>query len=189
MNDSELIMQIMNGAPTEWNAVLTTHLFDKVEDLQRAIKYHEETLIKTGRPVRPQEGFRNPRFFSNRASDTVPPQIQQQDYRRNETAQPRTYLVGWSPNLGKPLFPKDDSVVSKGKSPEEKGARPCRYCGSGKHWDNDCKHARKGAKQVRVNLATMSTEDLQAQDDYDELYFGESEQDETFNETEESKDF
>lgn len=33
MNDSELIMQIMSGAPTEWNMVLTTYLFDKVEDL------------------------------------------------------------------------------------------------------------------------------------------------------------
>jgi hypothetical protein len=173
MSDNELIMQIMSGAPSEWNAILTTHLFDKVEDLQRAIKYHEDTLTKTGRPIRPQEGFRN-RDFSNRNNEDQTPK---QHFNNNSGgSQARTNLVGWSPNLGAPLFPKDDSTISKGKTPDQKGARPCRYCGSGKHWDNDCKHARKGAKQVRTNFASMTQEDLQAQDDYDQLYYEDSEE-------------
>jgi hypothetical protein len=185
MSDSELIMQIMSGAPTEWNTVLTTHLFDKVEDLQRAIKYHEETLVRTGRLIRPQEGFRT-RPFQNRNNEDQNPK---QNFNKNDSNPPRTYLVGWSPNLGAPLFPKDDTTVSKGKTPEMKGARPCRYCGSGNHWDNDCKHARKGAKRVKTNFASMNQEDLHAQDEYERLYYGSSEEEEETAKPCDEKDF
>ncbi|KIJ28332.1 hypothetical protein M422DRAFT_189841 [Sphaerobolus stellatus SS14] len=172
MNDTELMMDIMSGVPVEWNTVLTTHLFEKVKDLQRAIKYHEETLIKTGQPIRPLE-MTSPR--------TTPYQSQQ------------TNLVGWSSNLGPPPFPKDDSTVSRGRTPEQKGARPCRHCGSGKHWDNECKHSRKGGRQVRANFVHYTPDDLRAQAAYDDLYYEESatedEQEIEANEIEGNKDF
>ncbi|KAF8981323.1 hypothetical protein BDQ17DRAFT_1438474 [Cyathus striatus] len=76
--------------------------------------------------------------------------------------------------------------VSKGRhncfqewTPESKNARPCRHCGSRKHWDYDCKHARKGMRQVRANLVSVDPEpdDLQAQADYDDLYYNISSED------------
>lgn len=79
----------------------------------------------------------------------------------------------------KPQFPKDDATVSKRGTPEEKGARPCRHCGSGKHWDPDCKYARKGIRQARVNVVQTTEEDHQAQEDYDDLYYNLPSEDES----------
>ena len=79
--------------------------------------------------------------------------------------------AGWSKNTLNPQFPKDDSNISPHSTPEEKGARPCRHCGSGKHWDKDCKYARKGEKQARVNMVGTTTEDEQAQEEYDNAYY------------------
>ncbi|KIJ24056.1 hypothetical protein M422DRAFT_275262 [Sphaerobolus stellatus SS14] len=155
MTDGELIMQIMNGAPVEWNAILTTHLYDKAEDLQRGVKYHEQTLLKTGQPIQPQEGLRVNRYQQFRSYGE--PRNRQSQPKENFN-QARTHLIGWSPSVGQPTFPKDDSTVSKSRTPEQKGARPCRYCGSGRHWDNDCKYSRKGARQVRANFAYLSLE-------------------------------
>ncbi|KAF7306872.1 TY3B-TY3B protein [Mycena indigotica] len=78
---------------------------------------------------------------------------------------------GASRNLPPAPFPKDDANVSKKATPESKGARPCRHCGSGKHWDNECKHAFRGNKTVRAHLAAATEEELDAQEDYDDLYY------------------
>ena len=53
-------------------------------------------------------------------------------------------LVGLSPSIDKPQFPRADKTVLKGKMPEQLNVQSCRHCGSGQHWDNDCKHAKKG---------------------------------------------
>jgi hypothetical protein len=76
------------------------------------------------------------------------------------------------------LFPKDDSNVSKRATPESKNARPCRHCGSGKHWDYECKHAIKGNKIARTHLATSTSDDLEAQEEYDNLFYELSEDEE-----------
>ena len=82
------------------------------------------------------------------------------------------YLVGSFKGLEPPKVPKDDSNVSrKGKTPEEKGARPCRHCGSGKHWDNECQHSFKGNRAVRANLSQISGEETIAQNKYNDLYY------------------
>ena len=82
-----------------------------------------------------------------------------------------TNLVGWSENLPKPPFPKDDKNVSSKKTPESQGAQPCRHCGSGKHWDNECHHSRKGERQARVNYVQLEEMDYEAQENYDNLYY------------------
>lgn len=57
-------------------------------------------------------------------------------------------------------------------TPESKGARPCRHCGSGKHWDNECKHSRQGERWIHANLAFHNDEDKSnAQAEYDKLYY------------------
>ena len=80
-------------------------------------------------------------------------------------------LVRWSKNIGTPLFPKDDNNVSLRKTPDSVGARPCRHCGSGKHWDNECQHSRKGEKLARVNCIQLKDNDLRTQEDHDNLFY------------------
>ncbi len=172
LSDSELIMEIMNGAPTSWNTILTTHLYSSVIEFQSAIKFHENLLMslsrgdrdrdyRPNRPVyQPAPSYSGAYNQGNRGSPSGG-----RPYRSNAR------LAGWSPSLPAPKFPRDDSVVSKGKTPEQKGARPCRHCGSGKHWDYDCPHARKEAKNVRARLATASDDYLRAQEEYENLYY------------------
>ena len=70
-----------------------------------------------------------------------------------------------------PKFPKDDFNFSKKGTPEEKGARACRHCRSGKHWDNECKHAHtNNFRRARTNLASGELDEFEAQEAYDELY-------------------
>jgi hypothetical protein len=46
MDDSVLIMEVMEGAPTTWNTVLTTQLYRNRVEFQQAIQFHEDTLMK-----------------------------------------------------------------------------------------------------------------------------------------------
>jgi hypothetical protein len=159
MDDSEIILEVMDGAPSTWNTILTTQMYRDIVQFQSAIRYHEDALMKLDR---------HDRELSYRERD-------RERYRDNQQGRERTArvnLVGWSANLGPPKFPKDDRNVSKKATPESKGARPCRHCGSRKHWDYECKHSFKGNKTARTNPASSTSEDLQAQDEYNDLYYG-----------------
>lgn len=72
---------------------------------------------------------------------------------KEEELEVETKLVGQLKELGLPKYPRDDASRSKGKTPEDKGTRPCRHCGSPKHWDLDCKYARREVRGVRAHLA------------------------------------
>ena len=121
------------------------------------VKYHEEALAGSysgidsnlERRIRQLEANQQP----HRGSNQFRPQRGFRNIPRREPVTANVNLVGYHPSLGKPQFPQDDSVVSKGKTPEDVKARPCRHCGSPKHWDYDCPHAHNGAKQVKVNFA------------------------------------
>jgi len=80
-------------------------------------------------------------------------------------------LVRWSKNIGTPQFPKDDKNVLPRRTPESIGARPCRHCGSGFHWDNECKHSWTGERMAWVNLIQLEDNNLWAQEDYDSPFY------------------
>lgn len=69
-------------------------------------------------------------------------------------------------------------MVSKGRTPEAVGAQPCRHCGSPKHWDYDCKHAKKGGRRVRTNFADPTPDYVESQEAYDSLYYEDEDEDE-----------
>lgn len=140
----------MSGAPVIWNTILNPHQFVKVTDLQDTIKYYEETLAQLSDPK--EREARDSQFRPFKARD--------KDVRANLAKAPTSA----------PKFPRDDSTVSKRKTPEEMGVRPCRHCGSGKHWDNECKYSRKAQHIARTNFVEQSSEDRAAQEAYDELY-------------------
>ena len=174
--DRELINEIMEGAPSHWTPIITPHLFQDLEQFQQSVKFHEDSLLKFGG----SENSYSRQGNQNYSKDS----IQRNPYNPFRNA--RVNLVGWSKATSNPQFPKDDSNVSPRGTPEEKGARPCRHCGSGKHWDRDCKHARKGEKRARVNMVTITAGDDQAQEDYDHAYYERFSDDE---DTEDSSDF
>ena len=159
--DRELINEIMEGAPSYWTPIITPHLFQDLEQFQLSVQFHEDSLLKLGGG----ENSYNRQGNQNHAKDS--PHRSPHNPFRNA----HINLVGWSQTTSNPQFPKDDSNVSPCGTPEEKGARPCRHCGSVKHWDKDCKYARKGEKRVRVNIVSATQEDDQAQEEYDNAYY------------------
>ncbi|EDR12182.1 uncharacterized protein LACBIDRAFT_323267 [Laccaria bicolor S238N-H82] len=162
--DRELINEIMEGAPSFWRSIITPHLFQDLEQLRLSVKFHEDSLLNMG-------GGENSYQNANRQGSQGQAKENTQRSPYNPFRNVRVNLVGWTKATSNPQFPKDDSNVSPHGTPDEKGARPCRHCGSGKHWDRDCKYARKGEKRARANMVTTAAEDEQAQEDYDNAYY------------------
>ncbi|KZT20046.1 hypothetical protein NEOLEDRAFT_1028540, partial [Neolentinus lepideus HHB14362 ss-1] len=165
--DSQMIMEVMDGAPPVWRNVLTTHLYDNIVEFQAALKYHEDTLMKMDSLTRPSF---TPEYRDNRPK--CDPKSRFKSFARQVDTSSGQRKIGWSSNMPAPLFPKDDTTISKGRTPEEVGVCPCRHCSSGKHWDYDCKYSCKGAKQVHVHLAQCSDDELEAMWEYNEAYYG-----------------
>src|ERR1700761_2579278 len=197
MGDDEIMNEVLNGAPSGWRIVLTPHLLN-LQDFQKAIKAHEEILCSYS-PVRSlvdQHAISKAQYFkdmegnhpmssrspeSNRSTGNRSRSRAQLSRNSAETSSSHAFL-GYSENLPQPKYPKDDSNVSLYNTPESKGARDCRYCGSSKHWDKECKYARKEAK---VNFITQVPEDVKAEEEYRQAYedanLEESENDENTN--------
>ena len=128
--DSQLIVEIMSTAPRYWNQVLDPQRCIDLDDFMSGIKYHEEALVGT---------YSSMDLNMERRLRQVEAALQPQQYRPRRNFRPNSNqrrdpvtvnvnLVGSHPSLGPPQFPRDDSVVSKGKSPEDVNACPCRHC-------------------------------------------------------------
>ena len=163
MTDSELIMEIMNGAPSSWVNILNPHFYNTLVEFQEAVKYHEESLMRME-----LDGEHPGADHSH--------QSLQHPWTYGEESATR-HLIGSSSQTMEPPFPKDDRNVSK-RTPGSVGARPCRHCGSSKHWDPECKYARKGIKLIRTGAIRNDPEGDKAQAAYDDLYFGISSEEE-----------
>ncbi|TFY53682.1 hypothetical protein EVJ58_g9320 [Rhodofomes roseus] len=154
--ESELINEILDGAPTIWTTILTPHLYEKVVDLQDAIRYYEETLLQLGNDNNRRDQFQG----------------------KGKYPDARVHLSGSQPEKRKAPFPRDDSVKSNRKTPQELGKRPCRHCDSPLHWDNECKYSRKGGRIARANLALLNEDELEDERDYEDTYYGLDSEDE-----------
>ena len=120
--DTETIQAIMMQVPGTWASIINSQYQKMLREFQNAIKYHEESLEKLEVPVI------QPLRLPNREYTSA----------RFPYCKANINLVGWSKNIGTPSFLKDDSNISPRKTPNSVGARPCRHCGSGKHWNNEC---------------------------------------------------
>ena len=79
-----------------------------------------------------------------------------QDYwfQNKETYTLQAHLIGSFKGQEPPKFLRDYSNISSwGKMLEEKGAQSCCHCGSGKHWDNECRHSFKENWAAQANLS------------------------------------
>lgn len=167
MSDSEIIMEVMNSAPSGWTSILTTHLYETVVEFQAALKFHEDILISIGNEEKRRQFV--PTFMRN----SQPQKSGFRSQNPSPSSQPRAkaYQVGWNRQLEPPKFPKDDATRTKrNKTPGEAGARACRHCGSLMHWDNECKYSPKAARMARANFVTYSDDYLEALEEYEDLY-------------------
>ena len=82
-------------------------------------------------------------------------------------------MVGCTPSLEPPKFPKDNKNVSSRKTLESVNTRPCWHCtsASGKHWDYECKYSWKGERQARANFVLLLDPDVEVLNTYDNLYY------------------
>lgn len=119
-SQSELISEIMAGAPLSWRTMLTPRLYRTTADLQQAIKLHEDDLLELDQlpPSRPTT------TYQPRSETHAPPATH--GYTRYR---PRVNLAGGATSQPpkSPLFLKDDSNISRKGTPDSKGKRPCRH--------------------------------------------------------------
>ncbi|QRW24333.1 hypothetical protein RhiXN_10657 [Rhizoctonia solani] len=189
--DSELIFEIMNGAPKSWTTHIDTSRIVTWEDFLDKIAWHEEDLLG-------KDSSHNSDI--QRQLHQMQSTLKRLEGNRHSRPSARSHLagskpVGWHQNNPPPKYPKDDSTVSKGKTPKDKKARPCRHCGSMMHWDRDCKHAKKNSRFVQSHMAQADDDEWEAQEAYedlcDEAYLDETEYDTEGEESvsEEEQDF
>ena len=180
---SETIMEIMNGTPRYWSILIDTSRINTIPDLQYYIKYHEEQLV------------RNPETQTQdiekrlKALETRAPQRSARYAQTNEAEAEANFIkkkffkkkpVGAHSKFSSYQYPKNDKIVSKGKTPEWKGARPCWHCGSGNHWDFDHPFNGKEDRKGRTFLADLDADALEAYVAYENCYL-ESETEEEHN--------
>jgi hypothetical protein len=171
--DNDTIMQeVLSGVPLEWRTVLTPHLLN-LGEFTDALKYFEKILCQY-KPLaslaNDESGLENSDSSSSsddrakKRSVKIKTTKHYSVPKRSNTIRKFRALPKKSPRallgqVSKPKnfkYPKDDSTVSKGTTPDEKGARPCRHCGSGNHWDYECKYTKR---EARANLALIETTD------------------------------
>ncbi|KIJ31943.1 hypothetical protein M422DRAFT_98532, partial [Sphaerobolus stellatus SS14] len=166
--DSEIILEVMAGAPEFWTTILDPGRYVTAMEFQSAIKYHETSLSHAPfadnssleRRIRSLEQS----MRGNPSTSSLGGSFKCQTFAR-------THKIGSSPLTLRPTFPKDDTNVSKKATPESKNARPCRHWGSGKHWDYECKHSRSGMRIARSRKIEWTIDDDEAQNEYDDLYY------------------
>ena len=161
-NDTECIQMVMREVPVSWGPIVQPHLCKNLFDFRSVIKYHKSNLIDASIGYGASSSTSRPPYSSP---------------NRSNYQQARVNLVSWSKNMPAPEFPKDDHNVSTPRTPESVGTRPCQHCGSGMHWDKECKHSRQGEKRVWANLAQYDRDDLTAQEEYDDLYYASNAED------------
>src|ERR1700728_1573062 len=130
--DSEIIQLIMKEAPDSWSSILQPKFCKMIVNFQNTVKYHESTLLAMTPPS------------TNLVSQLPNRAFQTQRFHPWKT---HANLVGWTPSLEPPKFPK------------------------GKHWDYECRHSRKGEKQARTNFILLSDPEIEALNAYDNLYY------------------
>ena len=162
---SQVMAEILLKAPRMWSTVLNPRSFNTLAQFQTAIKYHEELLIDFGNKY---EG--NNSRSNNQRSYKVGIRPTKKFSKDKNSKSVRTYSIG-NNTQKTPPHPRDDSNVSKGKTPGDYGARGCIFCGSTRHWDRECKHNQgKALFKARTMFVEYEPDDIHAEAEYDRCY-------------------
>ena len=122
---SETIMEIMNGAPKYWGILIDTSRVNTIGDLQYYIKYHEEQLVcnpetqtqDLEKHIKALESQSSNRYSKNANAHEAEAEtnfIKKRNFKKKP--------IGAHAKFSSYQYPKNDTVVSKGKTPGQKGA-------------------------------------------------------------------
>ena len=176
----ETILEIMMGAPKYWSVLIDTARIQTLEELQYYIKYHEQSLLRN-LETQAQDLERHLKTLELKSSNQSSKfsKTFKVEAEANYT-QKRTFKkwkpIGAHAKFTNHSFQKRDDVVSKGKTPKDKGARACRHCGSLMHWDFDHPFNGKGKEERKAKafLSTLDTDTLEAFIAYENCYMEDS---------------
>ena len=178
--ESEAIMEIMNNAPRYWSILIDTSQIHTIADLQYYIKYHEENLVRNPDTIS-QDLERRIKQLESR-----PPNRSSHAARTFEAEADTNFVkkrffkkkpVGAHASFSNYKFLQNDKIVSKGKTPGQKGARPCRHCGSPNHWDFDHPMSGEGNRKANAFLTVLDDDALEAYAAYESCYLKDSDPD------------
>ena len=173
LTPTETIMEIMNRAPKYWGVLIDTSRINTIGLLQEYIKYHEESLMRNPE-TQAQELEKRIKALESRSTNRTSKFTRtfemeaETNFIRKKT--PKKKFIGAHAKFSDYQFPRNDKVVSKGKTPKEKGAWPCRHCGSSLHWDFDHPFEGKDNRKAKAFLADLDTEALEAYVAYENCY-------------------
>ena len=173
LTESETIMEIMNGAPKYWSILIDTSRINTIGDLQYYIKYHEEQLMRNPETQTTDLERRIKALESrstNRSSKHAHAHEAEAETNFVKKKPFKKKWIGAHAKFSSYQYPKNDQVVSKGKTPGQKGARPCRHCGSLNHWDFDHPFKGKDDRKAKAFLADLDTEALKAYVAYENCF-------------------
>jgi hypothetical protein len=169
---SQTMSEILTKAPRMWSTVVNPRNFKDLASFQTAIKYHEDLLIDLGERYDKYERRNQPHQSSSRSYKVdSKPRFKGTRIKDSKGKSSRNYAIGWNNPKQSYPHPKDDSNVSKGKTPADYGARGCIFCGSKKHWDCDCKHFKDDTiHKARTMFTDCTSDEMHAEAEYERCY-------------------
>ena len=146
-----------------------------LSNLQYHIKYHEETLMKNPntqthelekhiKALEAQSSWKPSRDVTTFEAEAN--SIKKKPFKKK--------LVGAHAHFSDYWFPKNNKVISKGKTPGQKGAQPCWHCRSLNHWDFDHPFNGRDDKRAKAFLSSLDSEALKAYIAYKSCYLKDS---------------
>jgi hypothetical protein len=176
LDELDMVHEILDSAPDAWQKYFPgrvtrlenlhsliqsfQHQFEKELETTEQIDYLMDQVKKMqGR----KEGNGHEHSWSTKANiRTLKPA-----YKAQANAVDSKKPIGYHPKLSEfPFAKRDDIVTKKGKTPEERGAQPCRNCRSGKHWDNECPYCSQ-KQSAQVHFVGVDADYLQALEDHE----------------------
>jgi hypothetical protein len=151
--DSELVFEIMNGAPKSWQTLIDTYTTTTYHDLLDQVSWSQADLMAV-------DCTSNPNI--QRQLDKMMTSIHKLE---NKSHSSKVHFhkvvskpIGWHKNLPMPKFKQHDNHTSQKKTPKDIEARGYKYCGTLNHWDHKCtKHKTSDIKQAQVHVASLDT--------------------------------
>ncbi len=136
-----------------------------ISDLQYYIKYHKEQLVRNPetqmqdleKRIKALETRSHPcsaRYAQTNKAKAKANFIKKKFFKKKS--------VRAHAQFSNYQYPKNNKIVLKGKTPEQKGARPCRHCGSSNHWDFDHSFNGNDNRKARTFLADLNANTLEA---------------------------
>jgi hypothetical protein len=179
-DDTTLILEVLEGVPQEWQVYINVSNIYSWDQFTDEVNQHEHILTNISK--RSSSGGGVSQQDLQKLWDYV-----KKSKSQNVTVKAKAHAVE---PLRKPNYPKDDATKSKDKNgklrtPASLGKRPCRHCGSGQHWDSNCKYRKLNATRARAQYLALNEDEMMEEDDYERAQVSDIDQDDLIEELEE----